>query len=177
MPDSAAGSLPGSPAESADSPVERADSPVERVRRALVSAGLADTVKTFAEDVPTAAAAAEALGCDVGAIANSLVFDADGDPLLILASGAARVDTRHVARQLGVGRIRRASADFVLEHTGQRVGGVAPVGHPAPLRTLIDVHLRAFPLLWAGAGDHRSMLSIGYEDLARVTGAEELEVR
>ena len=177
MPDSVPDSLPGSPVERAGSRAERAGSPVERVRGALVAAGLPDTVRTFAEDVPTAAAAAEVLGCEVGAIANSLVFDADGEPLLILASGAARVDTRHVARQIGVGRIRRASADFVLEHTGQRVGGVAPVGHPAPLRTLIDVHLRAYPLLWAGAGDHRSMLSIGYDDLARVTGAEELEVR
>lgn len=153
------------------------DSPVDRVRNALIASDLPDTVRTFNEDLPTAAAAADVLGCEVGAIANSLVFDADGEPLLILASGAARVDTRHVARQIGVGKLRRASAEFVLEHTGQRVGGVAPVGHPAPLRTLIDVHLRSFPVLWAGAGDHHSMLSIAYDDLARATGALELEVR
>ncbi|GAB4098910.1 YbaK/EbsC family protein [Sinomonas halotolerans] len=151
-------------------------SPVERVRAALVAAGLADTVRTFDDEVPTAAAAAAVLECEVGAIANSLVFDLDGAPLLILASGAARVDTNLVSRQLGA-KVRRASPEFVLEHTGQRVGGVAPVGHPAPLRTLIDTHLAAHPLLWAGAGDHRSMLSITYADLARVTGAEELEVR
>ncbi|HKU10596.1 YbaK/EbsC family protein [Sinomonas sp.] len=150
---------------------------VDRVRRALLAAGLQDSVRTFDEDVPTAAAAAEVLGCELGAIANSLVFEVDGDPLLILASGAARVDTKLVARQLGSGRIRRASADFVFAHTGQRVGGVAPVGHPQPLRTLIDLQLKAYPLLWAGAGDHQSMLSVTYEDLARVTGAEPLEVR
>jgi prolyl-tRNA editing enzyme YbaK/EbsC (Cys-tRNA(Pro) deacylase) len=150
---------------------------VDRVRHALRAAGLPDTVRTFDEDVPTAAAAAKALGCELGAIANSLVFELDGVPLLILASGAARVDTRLVARQLGSGKIRPASPEFVLEHTGQRVGGVAPVGHPEPLRTLIDVHLEGYPLLWAGAGDHQSMLSVTYADLARVTRAEPLTVR
>ncbi|GAB2750343.1 YbaK/EbsC family protein [Sinomonas soli] len=150
---------------------------VGRVRAALVAAGLADTVRTFDDEVPTAAAAAGVLGCDVGAIANSLVFELDGGPLLILASGAARVDTKLVAERIGSAEIRRASPDFVLAHTGQRVGGVAPVGHPAPLRTLLDTHLAAYPVLWAGAGDHRSMLSISYEDLARVTGARALEVR
>lgn len=150
---------------------------VDRVRRALLASGLPDTVTTFDDDVPTAVAAAEVLGCEVGAIANSLVFELDGAPLLILASGAARVDTKFVARQLGSGKIKRATPEFVLEHTGQRVGGVAPVGHPERLRTLIDVHLSGYPLLWAGAGDHQSMLSVSYADLARVTGAEPLEVR
>lgn len=152
-------------------------SAVDRVRRALLAAGLPDTVRTFDDDVPTAAAAAQVLGCELGAIANSLVFELEGSPLLILASGAARVDTNLVAEQLDSGRIRRASPEFVLEHTGQRVGGVAPVGHPTPLRTLIDIHLSGYPLLWAGAGDHQSMLSITYEDLARVTDAQPLEVR
>lgn len=133
-------------------------------------------MRTFDDDVPTAAAAAGVLGCGLGAIANSLVFECGGAPLLILASGAARVDTRLVSRTLG-DRVRRASPEFVLEHTGQRVGGVAPVGHPERLRTLIDLHLAGYPLLWAGAGDHRSMLSISYDDLVRVTGAEPLEVR
>lgn len=152
-------------------------SAVDRVRRALLAAGLPDTVRTFDDEVPTAAAAAQVLGCELGAIANSLVFELEGSPLLILASGAARVDTDLVAEQLNSGRIRRASPEFVLEHTGQRVGGVAPVGHPTPLRTLIDIHLSGYPLLWAGAGDHQSMLSITYEDLARVTDAQPLEVR
>lgn len=153
------------------------NSPVERVREALVAAGLDDTVRDFAEELPTAAVAAQLLGCEVGAIANSLVFEADGEPLLIVASGAARVDTRKVASEIGAMKIRRASAEFVFEHTSQKVGGVAPVGHPTPLRTLIDADLRSFPVLWAGAGDHHSMLSIAFDDLARVTSAVELRVR
>lgn len=117
------------------------------------------------------------LGCEVAAITNSLVFELDGEPLLILASGAARVDTQLVATQLGTGKIRRAKPDFVLQHTGQEVGGVAPVGHPQRIRTILDTSLQEHPLLWAGAGDHNSMFSINYEELARITDAEELRVR
>src|SRR3954471_7804507 len=148
--------------------------PVANVKRALTTLGVQDTVTVLAAQVPTAAAAASALGCDVAAITNSLVFDLEGAPLLILASGAARVDVHKVAEQLGTGRIRRASPEFVLEHTGQEVGGVAPVGHPEKIRTLLDKSLKIQELLWAGAGDHNSMFSISYEDLHRITGAEEL---
>ena len=151
--------------------------PVALVRSALVAAGVGDTVRTFPAGVPTAVAAEEALGCGVAAITNSLVFDLNGRPLLILASGAARVDTRLVAEQLGEGRIRRASPDFVLHHTGQRVGGVAPVGHPGRIRTLLDTSLQPQELLWAGAGDHYSMFSITYNQLRGITGAQELQVR
>ncbi|MGY3316946.1 YbaK/EbsC family protein [Arthrobacter sp. TE12232] len=151
--------------------------PVARVKHALTSLGAEDTVTVFESKVPTAAAAANALGCDVAAITNSLVFDLDGTPLLILASGAARVDVRKVAAQLGAGKIRRASPEFVLEHTGQEVGGVAPVGHPEKIRTLLDQSLAAHPVLWAGAGDHNSMFSISYEQLRRITGAVEMPVR
>ena len=151
--------------------------PVANVRRALTALGAHDTVTVFDSKVPTAAAAAAALGCDVAAITNSLVFDLEGAPLLILASGAARVDVGKVAAQLGTGKIRRASPEFVLEHTGQEVGGVAPVGHPQKIRTLLDESLAVHPVLWAGAGDHNSMFSIGYEDLQRITGAEEMPVR
>ncbi|WP_284974718.1 YbaK/EbsC family protein [Arthrobacter sp. efr-133-TYG-104] len=151
--------------------------PVENVRLALKAAGAPDTVRIFEHGVPTAAAAAAVLGCDVAAIANSLVFELSGRPLLILASGAAKVDTALVADQLGLGRIRRAGPDFVLEHTGQEVGGVAPVGHPGPIRTVLDASLEQYPLLWAGAGDHNAMFSISYEELARITEAEPLRVR
>ncbi|MFD5277739.1 YbaK/EbsC family protein [Pseudarthrobacter sp. NPDC058362] len=151
--------------------------PVALVRSALVTAGVGDTIRHFPAGVPTAAAAAEALGCDVSAITNSLVFELAGEPLLILASGAARVDTALVAGQLGSGKIRRASPDFVLEHTGQEVGGVAPVGHPQRIRTLLDHSLQTKDLLWAGAGDHTTMFSITYQQLRRITGAEEMPVR
>jgi prolyl-tRNA editing enzyme YbaK/EbsC (Cys-tRNA(Pro) deacylase) len=147
-------------------------SPVDRVVAALQDGGVAADVRRFDVPVPTAAAAAEALGCGVGAIANSLVFDADGVPLLVLASGAHRVDTAKVAALVGAGRVRRATAEFVLAATGQEVGGVAPVGHPRPLRTVVDVDLAAFPLLWAGGGDHHTMFAATYEDLLRVTAGE-----
>jgi prolyl-tRNA editing enzyme YbaK/EbsC (Cys-tRNA(Pro) deacylase) len=145
---------------------------VDRVVAALRAAGVEADVRRFSEPVPTAAAAAEALGCDVGASANSLVFDADGTPLLVLASGAHRVDTGKVAALIGAPRVRRASPDFVFAATGQEVGGVAPLGHPAPLRTVVDTDLAAFPLLWAGGGDHHTMFAVTYGDLLRVTGGE-----
>ncbi len=151
--------------------------PVANVRRALTAAGLRDTVTVLPGKVPTAAAAAAALRCDVAAITNSLIFELDGAPLLILASGAARVDTRYVASQLGSGRIRRADSDFVLANTGQEVGGVAPVGHPKKIRTLLDASLEEHETLWAGAGDHHSMFSISYGELRRVTAAQVLRVR
>jgi prolyl-tRNA editing enzyme YbaK/EbsC (Cys-tRNA(Pro) deacylase) len=151
--------------------------PVANVRRTLTALGARDTVTVFDSKVPTAAAAAAALGCDVAAITNSLVFDVGGVPLLILASGAARVDTNLVARQLGTGKIRRASPGFVLQHTGQEVGGVAPVGHPEKIKTLLDASLKTHKLLWAGAGDHNSMFSITYEELQKITGAEAMPVR
>jgi prolyl-tRNA editing enzyme YbaK/EbsC (Cys-tRNA(Pro) deacylase) len=147
-------------------------SPVDRVVAALRNGGVVTDVRRFDDPVPTAAAAAAALGCEVGAIANSLVFDADGAPLLVLASGAHRVDTGKVAALLGVTRVRRATPEFVLAATGQEVGGVAPVGHPAPLRTVVDVDLAAFPLLWAGGGDHHTMFSATYDDLLRLTGGQ-----
>ena len=142
---------------------------VERVVSALRAGGLAPEVRRFEDAVPTAAAAAAALGCPVGAIANSLVFDADGAPLLVLASGAHRVDPAKVAALVGAQRVRRATPEFVLAATGQEVGGVAPVGHPAPLRTVVDVDLAAFPLLWAGGGDHWTMIAATYDELLEAT--------
>jgi prolyl-tRNA editing enzyme YbaK/EbsC (Cys-tRNA(Pro) deacylase) len=153
------------------------NNPVAAVRTALVERGVADTVTVLDDEVPTAVDAARVLDCDVAAIANSLVFDTGGSPLLILASGAARVDTKLVAAALGMDRIRRAGADFVLTHTGQAIGGVAPVGHPAQIRTVLDRSLAGHPVLWAGAGDHRAMFSIGFDDLRRITSAVVMDVR
>src|ERR1700761_2240852 len=97
------------------------DENIQQVADALAASGIDGAVTELTVDVPTAATAAAALGCDVGAIANSLIFAVDGDPLLILTSGAHRVDTRKVARLLGVSRskVKRASPEFVLGATGQ----------------------------------------------------------
>jgi len=149
---------------------------VDRVVAALNAGGTDADVRRFEQPVPTAAAAAAVLGVEVGAIANSLVFDADGDPLLVLASGAHGVDTGKVAAVIGAQRVRRATPEFVLATTGQEVGGVAPVGHPTRLRTVVDVDLAAYPLLWAGGGDHYTMIAVTYADLLQVTGGQEATV-
>ena len=151
-------------------------SAVDRVVAALQAAGVPADVRRFDEPVPTAAAAAEVLGVPVGAIANSLVFDADGAPLLVLTSGAHRVDTGKVAALVGAQRVRRATPEFVLAATGQEVGGVAPAGHPSRLRTVVDVDLAGHPLLWAGGGDHHTMIGLSYAQLLQVTGGDEAAV-
>jgi prolyl-tRNA editing enzyme YbaK/EbsC (Cys-tRNA(Pro) deacylase) len=150
--------------------------PVSGVVAALRRAGIAAEVRRFDTPVPTAAAAAAVLGVEIGAIANSLVFDAEGTPLLVLTSGAHRVDTGKVAALVGAQRVRRATPEFVLAATGQEVGGVAPAGHPTRLRTIVDVDLAGHPVLWAGGGDHHTMIALTYAQLLQVTGGEEAAV-
>ncbi|HSE70527.1 MAG TPA: YbaK/EbsC family protein [Nocardioidaceae bacterium] len=149
---------------------------ITRVREVLAAAGANGEVRVFPDGVRTAAQAAEALGCEVGAIANSLLFDADGSPVLILTSGAHRVDTAKVRDAIGVTRLGRASPEFVRTHTGQAIGGVAPVGHPAPVPTYLDPWLRRHPTIWAAAGHAHAVFSTTYEELRKLTGATELEV-
>ena len=116
----------------------------EAVNAILQAAGVPGRVRMLDEAVTTARAAAAYLGCPVGAIANSLIFaSADGTPLLIMTSGAHRVQEIKIGKRLGI-ELRRASAEFVREHTGQPIGGVAPVGHPQPIRTIVDSALADF---------------------------------
>ncbi len=126
--------------------------------------------------VHTAALAARALGCEPGAIANSLLFDADGAPVLILTSGAHRVDTVRAAERIGVRRLRRADADFVRAHTGQVIGGVSPIAHPVPVPTHLDPWLARHPVAWAAAGHPAAVFSTTYDELHALTGATVLEV-
>jgi prolyl-tRNA editing enzyme YbaK/EbsC (Cys-tRNA(Pro) deacylase) len=147
-----------------------------RVLDALAAAGATAQVRTLAAEAHTAALAAEQLGITVGAIANSLVFDADGAALLVLTSGAHRVDTDRVAALVGAGSVRRASADFVRQATGQPIGGVAPVGHPSPIRTLVDVDLGGFDVVWAAAGTPHTVYPTSYAELLHVTGGSPAEV-
>jgi prolyl-tRNA editing enzyme YbaK/EbsC (Cys-tRNA(Pro) deacylase) len=143
---------------------------VRLVREALTAAGIEDAVRVLEASAPTAAAAAEQLGCPVGAIANSLVFEADGEPLLVLTSGAHRVHTQALAARIGAGAIRRASAGFVRAATGQVIGGVAPLGHPAPVRTLVDEALAAYDVIWAAAGHHQTVFPCTFAQLVSATG-------
>jgi prolyl-tRNA editing enzyme YbaK/EbsC (Cys-tRNA(Pro) deacylase) len=128
------------------------------------------------DSVHTAALAAEALGCEVGAIANSLVFDTGGVPALILTSGAHRVDTALVAERIGVAELTRATPEFVRRHTGQVIGGVSPIDHPAPVPTWIDTWLRRHDVVWAAAGHPAAVFSSTFEELVAMTGAREIEV-
>jgi len=135
-----------------------------------------DGLRVLPDAVTTAASAAAALGVEVGQIANSLVFDADGAPLLVLTSGAHRVDTGKIAALVGVGRVRRASPDFVRTATGQAIGGVAPVGHPAPLRTLVDRDLAQYPEIWAAGGIPHAVFPTTFAELVAVTGGDPADV-
>ena len=148
----------------------------ERVAAALASAGLSPEIREFDESTHTARDAAAALGCPVAAIASSLVFMADDAPLLIMTSGAHRVDLDLVARTLGLGEVRRATPEEVRDATGYPIGGVAPVGHPGPVRTLVDDALRDHAVLWASAGTPRAVFSTTYDDLVRITGGDEVTV-
>jgi prolyl-tRNA editing enzyme YbaK/EbsC (Cys-tRNA(Pro) deacylase) len=143
---------------------------VQKIAAALSEAGAPGQIRILPNAVHTAALAAEALGIEVGQIANSLIFDADGEPLLVLTSGAHRVDTAAVAASLGIGKLKRASAEFVREHTGQVIGGVAPLGHPGPIRTLVDEDLRQYEQVWAAAGVPQSIFPTTFDELVRLTG-------
>lgn len=147
-----------------------------RVATALAELGVAGTVRELPDRAATAVAAAELLGIEVGAVANSLVFDADGEPLLVMTSGAHRADVLALAGLVGASRVRRADADFVRAATGQPIGGVAPVGHPRPLRTVVDVELARFPVVWAAGGHPHYVFPTTYDELLRITAGEAAEV-
>ena len=149
--------------------VNTAHPAVDRVRQALNAQGLDPEIRWFDDAATTAVAAAAALGIEVGAIANSLVFTLDGEPLLVLTSGAHRVDTAWLGERLG-GTIGRASKDLVKEATGQVIGGVAPLGHPAPIRTLVDEDLAGYPVVWAAAGHAHTVFPTTFAELLRLTG-------
>lgn len=151
--------------------VNTAHPSVDRVRAALRAHGLDPEIRWFDDAATTAAAAAEALGIEIGAITNSLVFTLDGEPLLVLTSGAHRVDAVWLGERLG-GTIGRASKDVVKQATGQVIGGVAPLGHPSPLRTLVDVALAEFPVVWAAAGHAHTVFPTTFDQLVRITGGE-----
>ena len=146
------------------------------VARALAGLGVHGEVRELDDRAATAAAAAELLGIEVGAVANSLVFDADGEPLLVMTSGAHRADVLALAGLVGASRVRRGDADFVRAATGQPIGGVAPVGHPRPLRTIVDVDLARYDVVWAAGGHPHYVFPTTYDELLRITAGEAAEV-
>jgi prolyl-tRNA editing enzyme YbaK/EbsC (Cys-tRNA(Pro) deacylase) len=147
------------------------------VDEVLSAAGVAGRVRILGEPAPTAAAAAALLGVEVGAIANSLVFaTAEDEPLLVLTSGAHRVDTARVAALVGTAALHRATPEFVYAATGQRIGGVAPVGHPRPIRTLVDRMLSDYPQVWAAGGIAHAVFPTTFDELVALTAGTPADV-
>ncbi len=156
---------------------------VQAVADVLAAQGMTDRVLEITEPTHTAQAAADYLGCEVGAIANSLVFSAtggafadEGEPVLVMTSGSHRVDTSALAPRIGATNIGRAKPEVVKSATGQVIGGVAPVGHPAPLPTFVDPVLAGYPEIWAAAGIAASVFRLTYDELVAITGGTVVEV-
>ena len=149
---------------------------IAHVRAELQRHGATGEIRVFDAPVRTAADAAAALGCEIGAIVNSLIFDADGGPVLILTSGAHRVETTKVASRLTIERLGKASPAFVRQHTGQVIGGVAPVGHVKVIPTYIDPWLSKHEIIWAAAGHPDAVFSTTHDELLRMTDATTLVV-
>lgn len=139
------------------------------VESALRAAGIEGDIVVLPDSAATAPLAAAALGVEVGAIANSLVFWSDGEPLLVMTSGAHRVDTKALAQRLGRQEIQRATPDQVKDATGQAIGGVAPTGHPAPLTTVVDRALADHPQIWAAAGTPHAVFPLTFAELVHLT--------
>lgn len=149
---------------------------MERVKEHLAAAGVTAPITVLESTAKTAVLAAEQLGVPVGAIANSLIFDSSGTPLLVLTSGAHRVDTAALAQRLGIADLQRATPDFVRTHTGQAIGGVSPVGHPAPIPTVVDPTLADFEQVWVAAGHPSTVFPTTCAELVRLTGGRLVDV-
>ncbi|MEI6229329.1 MAG: YbaK/EbsC family protein [Actinomycetes bacterium] len=140
------------------------------VATALAQLGVTGEVRELNDAARTAEEAAALLGIEVGAVCNSLIFDADASPLLVLTSGAHRADTALLATLIGAEQVRRATPDFVRSATGQPIGGVSPVGHPTPIRTIVDIALGNYDVVWAAGGHPHYVFPTTYAELLRITG-------
>jgi prolyl-tRNA editing enzyme YbaK/EbsC (Cys-tRNA(Pro) deacylase) len=149
---------------------------VRTVRSTLSDLGLHDRIRELPEGAATAEAAASALGVGRAAIAKSLVFTADDKPLLVIISGAHRADPLKLAAIADARTVRPADPLYVRLHTGQPIGGVAPLGHPKALHTLVDVALSRQRTIWASAGHPNFVFSTSYDELLRITAGYAGEV-
>jgi prolyl-tRNA editing enzyme YbaK/EbsC (Cys-tRNA(Pro) deacylase) len=148
---------------------------VTRFLTAVEPLGLRPEVREFDESAHTAAEAAAAIGCSVEAIVKSLVFEADGSPLLVLASGPNRVNTAALGARLGA-VIGKADANAVKTASGYSIGGVPPLGLLTPMRTVFDETLLNLPIVWAAAGSATAVFAIEPAELVRLSGAEVLPI-
>ncbi|MFD7260504.1 YbaK/EbsC family protein [Streptomyces sp. NPDC059874] len=144
---------------------------------ALAELGLDLTVRTFPEGTRTAADAAAAIGCELSQIVKSLIFAADGVPVLVLMDGASRVDVDTVRRELGAAEVTRADAAVVRETTGYAIGGVPPFGHRTRTLVLADRSLLAHAEVWAAAGTPNTVFPMAPAELIEYAGATPVDVR
>jgi prolyl-tRNA editing enzyme YbaK/EbsC (Cys-tRNA(Pro) deacylase) len=144
---------------------------VDRFTEAAAALGFAVEVVTMDRSTHTAAEAAEAIGCEVGAIVKSLVLLGDGEPMIVLASGSNRVDTALLGRDLGL-ELAMSDARTVKDATGYSIGGVPPFGHAQALRTVIDAELLRYDRVWAAAGSATSVFGIDPDSLIELTAGE-----
>ena len=149
---------------------------VIRVREALDAVGATGEIRHLDDSARTAKEAAAALGIEVGQIASSLIFLADDEPVLVIASGGHRVDTAKVSTILGGAEIGKANADHVRQATGFAIGGVAPLGFPAPIRTIVDTDLAQFDEVWAAGGHPHYVFPTSFDELVRITGGTPADV-
>jgi len=143
----------------------------QRVADVLIASGVAGPFREFAASTKTAADAAAALDCDVGAIASCLVFSVDDEAVVVIKSGAFRVDLGALGAFAGGSLARRATADEVRDATGQPIGGVSPVGWPSALRVFLDKTLANYEVVWAACGTPNCVFATTYDELRRLTGA------
>lgn len=160
--------MPDAPIPSAPKPLKPS---AQRVQDALRRLGFANQVVELSVTAKSAAEAAAAVGCEVAQIAKSLVFKAraSGRAVLVVASGANRVDLAKVEALLGE-PLDRADPDFVRERTGFAIGGIPPAGHPEPLVTLVDEDLLRHDRIWAAAGHPNAVFPLTPDELVRMTG-------
>ncbi|MER6421855.1 YbaK/EbsC family protein [Streptomyces sp. NPDC001137] len=151
-----------------------------RFAAALAELGLDDLhsrVRRFPDATRTAAEAAAAIGCELSEICKSLIFAADGVPVLVLMDGASRVDVERVREELGAEQVTRAKADVVRETTGYAIGGVPPFGHRTKTRVLADRSLLEHDVVWAAAGNPHAVFPMEPKELVTRAGATLVDVR
>lgn len=148
-----------------------------RFAEALRELGLEVEVRRFPEATRTAAEAAAAIGCELSAIVKSLIFEADGVPVLVLMDGASRVDVDLVRRELCAAKVTRPRADLVRETTGYAIGGVPPFGHRTKTRVLADRGLLGHAVVWAAAGTPYTVFPLDPKTLIGHAGGTLVDVR
>lgn len=149
---------------------------VRKVASVLAGLGITDRLVALQSPATTVSSAAQELDVPKAAIANCVVFEADGRPLLVIISGSHRADTYKLAALTDSHQVNPADPGFVRLHTGQQMGSVSPVGHPRPMETLVDVTLSRQRRLWASAGHPQYVFATSYDELLRITAGNAGEV-